>query len=499
MLTSAAYCYSQMQPAPVPFRAPAGTTLPQVTRGSAVELSFSITGSSCKVASAGSNGPTLNGILMADSLSHQSRSHQPARQRAMALPGGGGRAMRPPRSSSATRKDGSLVPLVLSNYQNDALHCQRSLETAAASAAAAAACDWRVLVSRESGGRGSLGSSGFTRAGSEGLVLASQAAHIHGAHAPTGVNGTRYAELLPGSKHLGALISGATEMRALTVAPDSSSSAPFPSAQNHSQTKPLRPPPHGVPNMQPHASSVQAHPPPRRNPMAVHCQEGGLQLDGTSSFGSSCGRGSRPQHASSVGSLMAAATGWAVGRGECGGKETWDGGQGSAGEDSVAQQGSQQQMSQQFLVQRFEKGKERERERQRQREVARRAAAQRLLDDPVAPTNALAKRGEFVPPSPEQRLKAIKCIHEHFRGSEEDARALKAMLNTARARRGLAGDAKMAVVTGGNRAVKASLEKCGFILSDPDADFLNVFQIKWALAHADIDFEALLPQQVRAK
>ena len=43
------------------------------------------------------------------------------------------------------------------------------------------------------------------------------------------------------------------------------------------------------------------------------------------------------------------------------------------------------------------------------------------------------------------------------------------MLNTARARRGLASDTKMAVVTGGNRAVKASLLKNGYQISDADA------------------------------
>ena len=108
------------------------------------------------------------------------------------------------------------------------------------------------------------------------------------------------------------------------------------------------------------------------------------------------------------------------------------------------------------MQKRYDKEKERERERERQRELARRAAAQRLLDDPVPPTNALAKRGQFVPPTAEQRLRALKSIREHFRGSEEETRELKAMLNTARARRGLGADAKIAVVTGGNKAVKAS-------------------------------------------
>ena len=77
------------------------------------------------------------------------------------------------------------------------------------------------------------------------------------------------------------------------------------------------------------------------------------------------------------------------------------------------------------MLQKFDKEKERERERQAQREAARRAAAQRLLDDPVAATNSLAKKGEFKPPSKDQRIKAVKAIREHFRGSEDDTRGLK--------------------------------------------------------------------------
>ena len=43
--------------------------------------------------------------------------------------------------------------------------------------------------------------------------------------------------------------------------------------------------------------------------------------------------------------------------------------------------------------------------------------------------------------------------------------------------------------------VVCRLEKTGYLISDADAD-MNVFQIKWALAHADIDFKALLPNQI---
>ena len=96
--------------------------------------------------------------------------------------------------------------------------------------------------------------------------------------------------------------------------------------------------------------------------------------------------------------------------------------------EAVTDASKPSQQGSQLLAQKFAREKERERERQAQREAARRAAAQRLLDDPVAATNALAKRGEFKPPSRDQRVKAVKAIREHFRGSEEHVRALKVLI-----------------------------------------------------------------------
>ena len=227
-------------------------------------------------------------------------------------------------------------------------------------------------------------------------------------------------------------------------------------------------PPQGAYGSEAHAAHGGAPDAARRNPLALmddwHAGRGwpgagggggilgrGLALDGCCPFGAKV-PGERVAAASTrtVPGGGPGVAAWAMaGRSGGAAKDVRDASWGAAA-------GGEGQQQQQLLQKRYDKEKERERERERQRELARRAAAQRLLDDPVPPTNALAKRGQFVPPTAEQRLRALKSIREHFRGSEEETRELKAMLNTARARRGLGADAKIAVVTGGNKAVKAS-------------------------------------------
>jgi hypothetical protein len=115
----------------------------------------------------------------------------------------------------------------------------------------------------------------------------------------------------------------------------------------------------------------------------------------------------------------------------------------------------------------------------------------------VPASNALAAWGAFEEPGEAARIKALKTVRDHFRGgagAEGEERAFKARMNSMRARRGLAADAKMAVVTGGNKAVRASLERRGYVV-DTDAE-VDAFHVKWALAHAHLDFEDKLANQV---
>ena len=145
---------------------------------------------------------------------------------------------------------------------------------------------------------------------------------------------------------------------------------------------------------------------------------------------------------------------------------------------------------------RCDKEKARELEHEQRREAARKAAQQRLLDDPVGLTNTVMAQGEYVAPGAEQLARAVKAVREHFRASEVEGRVLKGWVNTVKARNsGLEAMRKFAVVTGGNRAVKASLERRGFGLVDTEV-VKEAFHVKWTLAHADIDFAALLPCQM---
>jgi len=205
-----------MQLAPVPFRAPAASTrLPQVTRGGCDSFApcFSITGSGIKVASAHA-GKGLQAdpafkqrASSAEHACHASthdpepasgnglHSHQPAR----ALPGGGGRAlsltaqdllmptrdhaMLPPHGAIRRQDSRAVAPIVTKAATDSAIVRQlRGLEAAAASAAAAAGCDWRVLLSGVGGGsRRSGASRGISRSGSTGDVISGRLCRVKGA------------------------------------------------------------------------------------------------------------------------------------------------------------------------------------------------------------------------------------------------------------------------------------------------------------------------------
>jgi hypothetical protein len=186
-----------------------------VTRGGCDSFApcFSITGSGIKVASAHA-GKGLQAdpafkqrASSAEHACHASthdpepasgnglHSHQPAR----ALPGGGGRAlsltaqdllmptrdhaMLPPHGAIRRQDSRAVAPIVTKAATDSAIVRQlRGLEAAAASAAAAAGCDWRVLLSGVGGGsRRSGASRGISRSGSTGDVISGRLCRVKGA------------------------------------------------------------------------------------------------------------------------------------------------------------------------------------------------------------------------------------------------------------------------------------------------------------------------------
>jgi len=198
----------------VPFRAPAASTrLPQVTRGGGDFFApcFSITGSGIKVASAhaGKGLPADPAFKQRSSSAEHAcnaggahdpepasgnglPSHQPAR----ALPGGGGRALsHPAQDLLMPTSDHAMLPphgvvrrqecgpIVTKAATDSAFVRQlRGLEAAAASAAAAAGCDWRVLLSGVGGGsRRSGASRGISRSGSAGDVMCGRLCRVKAA------------------------------------------------------------------------------------------------------------------------------------------------------------------------------------------------------------------------------------------------------------------------------------------------------------------------------